>query len=458
MVLHLVAAAHLDDGGNVQPVGGAPARHKHLQADAGGHLGGAAYNVRRRGGCIDQAVFGGLFGGGEHLHDGTGAGFGNAAHGLFHNVGETTFFVARGGVGVPIHAAGSQIVVVPAHFGGQPVSHFGADAAGGQQQHAVAHLGDFAEQHGGAALHQHVRRVARRRVGRNAREGVRAAALHADEQLRQRQLLPAAFVQLLQLFVGHIQNGLHHGVVALPVLQGQAVFGGDVLGRQHPVVGQLFAAQTHHHDLSAEIGVADDVGDGPDGRFGLRRIDGHAAAVGVGHRHHAVHVGVVGQQLFFDALHRHLHHARRALHGGHDAQKIPRARRAAGVAVAHPGGAGRGGQLLRRFKVGAPGHIVQRGAFGQVQHVLVDPASRRDGVFGVAQHHAVAHDRAAGGDVPQGDLVGLGNGVAGSDAAFDHRAGGQVMHRHRHVVLLFDLNGQTFSHDCSLLLSVCQKM
>lgn len=56
-----------------------------------------------------------------------------------------------------------------------------------------------------------------------------------------------------------------------------------------------------------------------------------------------------------------------------------------------------------------------------------------------------------GGDVLQGDFVGLRDGVAGGDAAFGQRPGGQVMHRHRHIVLLLDLNGQTFSHGCSLL-------
>lgn len=40
VVLHLIAAAHLDDRGNVQAVGGAPPGHEHLQADAACHLAG----------------------------------------------------------------------------------------------------------------------------------------------------------------------------------------------------------------------------------------------------------------------------------------------------------------------------------------------------------------------------------------------------------------------------------
>ena len=45
VLLHLVAAAHLDHRGHVQPVGSAAAGHEHLQADAAGQLAGAAHDV-----------------------------------------------------------------------------------------------------------------------------------------------------------------------------------------------------------------------------------------------------------------------------------------------------------------------------------------------------------------------------------------------------------------------------
>ena len=152
------------------------------------------------------------------------------AHRLFHNVGKAAFFVARGGVGVPVDAAGGQIVVVPFHFGGQLVPHPGADAAGGQHVHAIPHFGHLAEQHRCAAPHQHIGGIAGAGVGGDAAEGVRPAALHPDQQFAEGQFFPAAPVEPLQLAVGHVQDGLHHGVVAGVILQGQNVFGGDVLG------------------------------------------------------------------------------------------------------------------------------------------------------------------------------------------------------------------------------------
>src|SRR5699024_8723476 len=85
VLLHLVAAAHLDHRGHVQPVGSAAAGHEHLQADAAGQLAGAAHDVAGGGGCVDQTVLCGLFRGAEHLHNGAGAGFCNGTHGLFHN-------------------------------------------------------------------------------------------------------------------------------------------------------------------------------------------------------------------------------------------------------------------------------------------------------------------------------------------------------------------------------------
>ena len=192
-------------------------------------------------------------------------------------------------------------------------------------------------------------------------------------------------------------------------------------------------------------------GDGPDGDGGQRRVDGHPAAVGVGDGHHPVHVGVFGQQLPFNPLHRHPHDAGGALDGGDDAQQVPGAGGAGLGAVTQPGGAGGAGQLLRRFEVGAPGQVGQGRALGQFEHMLVDPAAGRDVVFGVAQHHPVADDLAPGGDVVQGDLVRLGDGLSGDDAAFQRDAGGQVVHRHRHIVAVFDLNAQAFGHDVHLI-------
>ena len=255
----------------------------------------------------------------------------------------------------------------------------------------------------------------------------------------------------MQFLVRHVQDGLHHGVVAGVVLQGQDVLGGDVLGGQDAVVGQLFTPEAHHHDLAAEVRVPDDVGDGPDGDVRQRRVDGHPAAVGVGDRHHPVHIGVLGQQLPLDPLHRHLQHTGGALDGGDDAQKVPGAGGSGLVAVAHPGGAGGFRQPFGRDDVGPPGHIGQGRAFGQVEHVLVDPAAGRNVPLGIAQHHPVPDDLAPGGDLPQRDLVRLGDGLPGDDAAFQRDAGGQVVHRHGYVVHVLDADdlGGLICHCCN---------
>ena len=184
----------------------------------------------------------------------------------------------------------------------------------------------------------------------------------------------------------------------------------------------------------------------------LPGLDGHAAAVGVVRHHHAVHVGVLGQQLFPDALHRHVDHAGGALDGGNDAQQVAGTRRAVGIAVAQPGGAGRIGQLLRGNEVGAVGHVLQPRGLGQLQHVLVDPGPHGDGVLGIAEDHPVADDLSPLGDVGQGELMGLGDVLPGGHAGHHLGARGDVLHGNGHVVLALDLDKKRCRHYCPLFL------
>ena len=100
---------------------------------------------------------------------------------------------------------------------------------------------------------------------------------------------------------------------------------------------QLLAAQADHQRLSREVGMQPDVLQGADGNGGARRVDGDAAAVGVGDGDHAVHVGEARQKLGADALRGVLHGGRDALHGGGDAEDVLRAGAAVGVAVALEG-------------------------------------------------------------------------------------------------------------------------
>ncbi len=91
-------------------------------------------------------------------------------------------------------------------------------AARGEHMYAVTHLGDLTEHHRTAALDQQVGRVTRARVGSQAAERIAAAALHPNEQLGQGQLLAPPLIELFQLGFRHVQDRLHHGIMALPVL------------------------------------------------------------------------------------------------------------------------------------------------------------------------------------------------------------------------------------------------
>ncbi len=105
LLFHLVAAAHLDDGSHIQTIRRAAASHEDLQADAGGHLRGAADDIGSRRCGEDQAVLGGLFRRGEDFDKGAGAALGDGAHCFLDDVCQTAFLVARSGVCVAVNAA-----------------------------------------------------------------------------------------------------------------------------------------------------------------------------------------------------------------------------------------------------------------------------------------------------------------------------------------------------------------
>jgi hypothetical protein len=92
--------------------------------------------------------------------------------------------------------------------------------------------------------------------------------------------------------------------------------------RQQALGLQLLAAQADHHHLVAEVRVQADVAQRADRDLGARRVDRHAAAVGVLEADDVVDVRVLGQQFRLDALDRELDHAGDALHRGRDRQDV----------------------------------------------------------------------------------------------------------------------------------------
>ena len=97
---------------------------------------------------------------------------------------------------------------------------------------------------------------------------------------------------------------------------------------------QLLAAETDHHGAAAEIRIEADIAQRPDRNFGVRRIDGDAAAVSVFEPHHVIDVSIFRQQLGANARHRMLDNAGDTLHGCGDAEDVARSDRPVGIAVA----------------------------------------------------------------------------------------------------------------------------
>ena len=66
--------------------------------------------------------------------------------------------------------------------------------------------------------------------------------------------------------------------------------------RQQAARAAKLAAQADHHHLAPKLGLRQVVRSVRIGMIGVRRVDGHATAVAVLQRHHAIHVGVPRQQ------------------------------------------------------------------------------------------------------------------------------------------------------------------
>lgn len=68
---------------------------------------------------------------------------GDRSHGLFDDVGQSAFLVARRRVGGAVGLTERQIIVVPGHLAQQRAADLFVGGARGQQVNCVAHFGDF---------------------------------------------------------------------------------------------------------------------------------------------------------------------------------------------------------------------------------------------------------------------------------------------------------------------------
>ena len=125
----------------------------------------------------------------------------------------------------------------------------------------------------------------------------------SDHEVGGRTGFPAAPVERLQPLVGHRHDAVDDFAEA-----GQALVlhaddigivhrgRGDALGQQQFGL-QFLAAETDDHDFAAEIRIARQILQGADRHGGAGRVDGDAAAIGMGHGHHVVDIGIFRQQL-----------------------------------------------------------------------------------------------------------------------------------------------------------------
>ncbi|MDR6356217.1 hypothetical protein Q3H58_002888 [Pseudomonas psychrotolerans] len=417
-----------------------------MQVHARRQLQGTADEVAGRGGGEVQALALDLLAGCYDPGDGAGTRLGDRPHGLFDDVVQAALLVARGGIGAAIGHAPLQVTVVPVHLADQRIGHLGGGGAWGQQVDAVAHLGVLGEHHRGTRAHQQIGGHAQGRVGGDAGEGVAAAALHAHHQLGRWHRFTAALVEHLQPRLDQPHDLLDHAGEAVGrILQAEQpgffiLPGGEVVAR-HQLAGlQLLAAQTDHQRLAAEVGVAADVVQGADRNHRIGCIDGHAATVAVGQRHHVVDVGIARQDLLAHPLHTEFQHPHHALHGGGHRQDVAGADATVRIAKALEGIALQGFADLAGG--GGLGQVVQRWRFRHAQQGLGDPAAGGNVLQGVADDLAIAHYLGALLEIHQGNLVALGNGLDGGQAIGEGAASGHAgfVDHHPDIVLGMELD------------------
>ena len=168
---------------------------------------------------------------------------------------------------------------------------------------------------------------------------------------------------------------------------------------------QLLATEADHHGLAAEVGIQRDIADGANWDVGARRVNRHAAAIGVLQSHYVIDVGILRQQFLLDALDRKLHHARHALHGGGDRQDVAGADAAVRIAVALEGVAL---QCFHRRRLDGGNRQAFQLARGRHVHIVLgQPAAGRQIFGGKTNGDVVADHAIAFGKIAQRHLVAL---------------------------------------------------
>ena len=358
------------------------------------------------------------------IHDRRGAALLHTAAGLILQCGDAALLVARAGVVVDDLIVADEILLEAVDHLDGLLEHLLILAAVHQEALGAEHLRDLGQHGGAAAGAQHIAETADGRVGGDAGQAVRAAALHADDQLacgdRLALELPGVGGQLLQNLAACYQ-------LILDILTGQELDAVVVVLAQLSqklVMGQVLAAQRQHQHGTG-VGVAGQRGQQLAGLCVVVAGLGAAERMGKG----VQAVNAAGDEILIVA-HKRLGAVVDAADRGDDPDLVADGGAAVLAAVAHKGlGGGRDQRmdigmvavLDLTGKVGldvvgvhpCAGHGVCRG-MADGETVLDDILPRLDGRDG----HLVALRNilnSGDGGVVNGNSGALGDGVQGND-------------------------------------------
>ncbi len=299
-------------------------------------------------------------------------------------------------------------------------------------------------EHGAAAVaHQQIDRGAERRIGRDARIAVGAAALQRQGDVARRQGLARDLVGFGQHRLD-ARHALAHGLGgAAGVLDGEGMqprAGLEPFGLEQAVDLVGFAAEPEHQH-AGEVGMARVARDGA--AQGVHRLAfaRHAAAVPVHQRDHAVDVGEVGERAAAEMIGDVARRGRRAVHRGQDADEVARRDAAVGAPYALEGRALGLGHERGRLGGGAEGVVAIEIAHRAVVHVNV--VARLHGLGREADDLVVLAQRLVERDRRDRDFVaGRDVGAADHVGARQAGAGQQVGARHHDIVGRVQSDGQ----------------
>ena len=370
----------------------------------------------------------------DDVHDGGGAALLHAATGLVLQRRDAALLVARAGVIIDDLVVADEILLEAVDHLDSLLKDFLVLAAIHQETLGTKHFRHLGQHGGAAAGAQHIAETANRRVGGDAGQAVRAAALHADDQLAGGDRLA---LELSGVGGKLLQNLAACYQLILDILTGQELDAVVVVVAQlcqKLLVGQVLAAQGEYEHC-ARVGMAHQRGQQ---LAGLRVVmTGLGAAERMGKRIQAV--DAAGDEILIIA-HQRLGAVVDAADGGDDPDFVADSGAAILAAVAHKGlGCNRG----QRMHVGVVAVLNLAGEV-RVDVVGVHPGTGHGVRRGMADGKAILDDVFPLFDGNNGHLVALGDILDGGDGGVidrDGRALGDGMQGDDDVIFGVDLNG-----------------